>query len=172
MKKVIQTIGSEGGKSFSLKRILETYFIYKLHLTQLPLQNISLLHLALPLPSALPQSIVHHLLPKSATLNSALQSILSLIHFHNCARPTLKNSLPLSLLLFESCPCPKKESYHRATPGCRKKCPSIRAKSKDSIPCSTSYQQSEFTVLCCLMIELHSEPCIIKQSQHHVNTTH
>lgn len=168
MKKVIQTIGSKGGKPFSLKTTSETYFIYKLHLTQLPLQNIWLLHLALPLSSASPQSIVHQLLPKFAIPNSALQSILSLIHFHNCARPTLKNDLFL-IIFCESCPCPK--SYHRATPRCSKKCLSITAKNKGSIPCSTHYQRSEFTVLCCLMTELHSDSCIIKQFQHHVNTT-
>lgn len=36
---LIQTLGSEGEKSFSLKTTLETYLIYKLHLTPLPLRN-------------------------------------------------------------------------------------------------------------------------------------
>lgn len=33
---MIQTLGSEGEKSFSLKTALEAYLIYKLHLTPLP----------------------------------------------------------------------------------------------------------------------------------------
>lgn len=164
-KRVIQTFGNKGGKSFCLKTTLETYFIYKHHLTQLPLQNISLLHLALSLPSTSPQSILYQLLPKFAVPNSALQSILSPIHFTTVPDQPSKMLYFFFLVL----PCPK--NYHRATPGCSKKCLSIRAKNKGSVPRSTSYQWSEFTVVCGLMIELHSEPCIIKQFQHHVNTT-
>lgn len=72
-------------------------------------------------------------------------------------------------MFFKSCPCPK--SYQRGTPGRSKKWLSIRAKNKGSVPCSTSSQRFEFTVLCGVTIELHSEPCIIKQFQHRVNAT-